>query len=79
MTLEIQVTQLLIVNYKLVLLNSKFEILSFIVRKKSQMKILYYKPMLTSLVYYVPRRIMRVITRRATMLAGDQSQGVVEA
>ena len=31
------------------------------------------------IVYYVPRRIMRVITRRATMLAGDRSQGVVEA
>ena len=24
------------------------------------------------------RRIMRVITRRATMLAGDRSQGIVE-
>ena len=31
------------------------------------------------LVYYVPRRIMRVITRRATMLAGDRSQSIVEA
>ena len=31
------------------------------------------------IVYDVPRRIMRVITRRATMLAGDRSQGVVEA
>ena len=31
------------------------------------------------IVYYVPRRIMRVITRRATMLAGDRSQGVAEA
>ena len=30
------------------------------------------------IVYYVPRRIMRVITRRATMLAGDRSQGIVE-
>ena len=30
------------------------------------------------IVYYVPRRIMRVITRRATMLARDRSQGVVE-
>ena len=30
------------------------------------------------IVYYVPRRIMRVITRRATMLAGDRSQGVIE-
>ena len=27
----------------------------------------------------MPRRIMRVITRRATMLAGDWSQGIVEA
>ena len=27
----------------------------------------------------MPRHIMRVITRRATMLAGDRSQGVVEA
>ena len=25
------------------------------------------------IVYYVPRRIMRVITRPATMLAGDRS------
>ena len=31
------------------------------------------------IVYYVPRRIMRVMTRRATMLARDRSQGVVEA
>ena len=31
------------------------------------------------IVYYVPRRIMRVITRRVTMLAGDQSQDKVEA
>ena len=31
------------------------------------------------IVYYVPRRIMRVISQRATMLAGDQSQGVGEA
>ena len=31
------------------------------------------------IVYYVPRRIMRVIMRRATMLAGDRSQGVAEA
>ena len=31
------------------------------------------------IVYYVPRRTMRVIARRATMLAGDRSQGVVEA
>ena len=30
------------------------------------------------IVYYVPRCIMRVITRRATMLAGDRSQGVGE-
>ena len=30
------------------------------------------------IVYYVPRRIMRVITRRATMLAEDRSQGVVK-
>ena len=30
------------------------------------------------IVYYVPRRIMRVITRRATMPAGDRSQGVAE-
>ena len=32
-----------------------------------------------TLVYYAPRRIMRVITRRATMLAGNRSQCVVEA
>ena len=31
------------------------------------------------IVYYAPKRIMRVITRRATMLAGDWSQGIVEA
>ena len=30
------------------------------------------------IVYYVPRRIMRVITRRATMLAEDRSQGGAE-
>ena len=30
------------------------------------------------IVYYVPKCIMRVITRRVTMLAGDRSQGVVE-
>ena len=29
------------------------------------------------IVYYVLRRIMRVITRRATMLAGDRSRGVI--
>ena len=29
------------------------------------------------IVYYVPRRIMRVITRRATMLAGDRSRGAI--
>ena len=29
------------------------------------------------LVYYVPGRIMRVITRRATMLAGDRSRGAI--
>ena len=34
---------------------------------------------LSIIVYYVPRRIMRVITQRATMLTGDRSQGVVEA
>ena len=31
------------------------------------------------IVCYVPRRIMRVITRRASMLAGDRSQSVAEA
>ena len=29
------------------------------------------------IVYYVPRRILRVITRRATMLAGDRSPGAI--
>ena len=29
------------------------------------------------IVYYVPRRIMRVITRRATMLAGDRSRRAI--
>ena len=31
-----------------------------------------------TIVYYVPRLTMRVITRQAIMLAGDRSQGVVE-
>ena len=31
------------------------------------------------IVYYVPRRIMRVITRWATMLAGDRSRDDAEA
>ena len=31
------------------------------------------------MVYYVPRRIMRVITRRATMLTGERSRDVAEA
>ena len=31
------------------------------------------------IVYYVPRRIIRVITRRATMLAGDRSRDKAEA
>ena len=34
-------------------------------------------PEKTVIVYYVPRRIMRVITRRATMLAGDRSRGSI--
>ena len=29
------------------------------------------------IVYYVPRRAMRVIARRATMLAGDRSRGAI--
>ena len=29
----------------------------------------------TLIVYYVPRRSMRVIAQRATMLAGDRSRG----
>ena len=33
---------------------------------------------LEEIVYYVPRRTMRVIARRATIIAGDRSQGVVE-
>ena len=33
--------------------------------------------LIQAIVYYVPRRIMRVITRRETILAGDQSQGIV--
>ena len=32
-----------------------------------------------TIVYYVSRRIMRIFTRRATILAGDRSQGVAEA
>ena len=30
-----------------------------------------------TIIYYVPRRIMRVITRRATMPAGDRSRGAI--
>ena len=30
-----------------------------------------------TIVYYVPRRMMRVITRRATMLAGDRKRGAI--
>ena len=33
---------------------------------------------LSVIVYYVPRRIMRVITRRAIMLEGDPSRDVAE-
>ena len=29
------------------------------------------------IVYYVPRRRMRIIARRATMLAGDRSRGAI--
>ena len=36
-------------------------------------------PQVCIIVYYVPGHIMRVITRWATMLAGDRSQGIVEA
>ena len=32
---------------------------------------------LDTIVYYVPRRTMRIIERRATMLAGDRSRGVI--
>ena len=32
-----------------------------------------------TIVYYVPRRTVRVIARRAPMLAGDESQGVVDS
>ena len=32
-----------------------------------------------TIVYYVPRRIMRFITRRATMLAGDRSRDKANA
>ena len=32
-----------------------------------------YQKVSCVIVYYVPRRIMRVITRRTTMLAGDRS------
>ena len=42
-------------------------------------KLHYYQKVSCVIVYYVPRRIMRVITRRVTMLAEDQSQGIVEA
>ena len=35
-------------------------------------------PLIQRIVYYVPRRTMRVIAWRATMLAGDRSQGVDE-
>ena len=36
--------------------------------------ILIYNPKYLLIVYYVPRGIMRVITRQAAMLAGDQSR-----
>ena len=39
----------------------------------------YYQKISCVIVYYVLRSIMRVITLRATMPAGDQSQGVAEA
>ena len=29
------------------------------------------------IVYYMPRRIMRVITRRTIMLAGERSRGAI--
>ena len=32
-----------------------------------------------SIVYYVPRRLMRVITRRAKMLAEDRSRGAISS
>ena len=38
-----------------------------------------YMPNKHCLIYDVPRRIMRLIMRRAAMLAGDRSQGVAEA
>ena len=38
----------------------------------------FYYPAADLIVYYVPRRIMRVITRRATMLAGDRSRDKAE-
>ena len=34
---------------------------------------------LNEMVDYMPRRTIRVIARRAVMLAGDRSQGVGEA
>ena len=37
------------------------------------------KSYIQKIVYYVPTHIMKVITRGATMLAGDRSQGIVEA
>ena len=47
----------------------KFQFLNKILRKKCW----------DGIVYYVPRHTMRVIAWRATMFAGDRSQGVVEA
>ena len=39
--------------------------------------LLYMLLTIMIIAYYVPRRIMRVIMRRATMLAGDRSWGVI--
>ena len=52
---------------------NKNQILSILVKISWIYKLLRRK----AIVYYVPRRIMRVITRRATMLAGDRSRDAI--
>ena len=52
------------------------EIFKYHIEKK---RVEYFRSKMEKIVYYVPRRTMRVIAWRATMLAGEWSQGVIEA
>ena len=47
---------------------------SFDIRSVKELLILIFP---ITIVYYVPRRIIRVITRRATMPAEDRSRGAI--